>query len=83
MHNGPILHSSDLPMPAKILTMNHEYRSVAQEILQLETLITNIEYLLMMQGVSDEQRLRLRPLLMEAHAELMSKYDIFELPQSA
>ncbi len=70
-------------MPAKILTMNHGHRSVAQEILQLETLITNIEYLLMMQGVSDEQKRRLRPLLMEAHAELMSKYDIFELPCSA
>ena len=70
-------------MPAKILTMNTGHRSVAQEILQLETLITNIEYLLMMQGVSEEQKRRLRPLLMEAHAELMSKYDIFELPYSA
>jgi hypothetical protein len=70
-------------MPVKMLTMNHGYRSVAQEILQLETLITNIEYLLMMPGVSEEQRRRLRPLLIEANAELMSKYDIFELPQSA
>jgi hypothetical protein len=83
MHNGPLLHLSDLLMPATILMMNMGSRSVAQEILRLETLITNIEYLLMLPGVSEEQKQRLRPLLMETHAELMSKYDIFELRHSA
>lgn len=80
---APILHSSDFLMPANILTMNHGHGSIVQEILRLETLITNIEYLLTMPGVSDDQKRRLGPLLMEAQAELMDTHDIFELPCSA
>lgn len=67
----------------KILTMNNDRRSVTQQIVNLETLVTNIEYLLMMPEVTEAQRQRLRPLLMEAQAQLMESYDAFELPYSA
>jgi hypothetical protein len=65
-------------MPAKILKMNRRHRNVAQEILQLETRIGNIEYLLTMQGVTEEQKRRLRPILLQSQAELMAIYDILE-----
>jgi hypothetical protein len=80
---APILHSSDFLMPANILTMNHGHGSIVQEILRLETLITNIEYLLTMPEVSDDQKRRLRPRLMEAQAELTDTYNNLELPCSA
>ena len=70
-------------MTSKILTMNNQRRSVTQQIVSLETLVTNIEYLLMMPEVTEAQRQRLRPLLMEAQAQLMESYDVFELPYSA
>jgi tRNA(Ile)-lysidine synthase TilS/MesJ len=70
-------------MPAKILMMNYGHGRTTQQIPQLETLITNIEYLLMMPEVTEAQRQRLRPLLMETQAELMETYDIFELPYGA
>jgi hypothetical protein len=70
-------------MPAKILAMNNDNRSVTEELVYLETLVTNIEYLLMMPEVTEAQRQRLRPLLVEAQAELMMTYDTFEVPRCA
>lgn len=70
-------------MTAKILAMNNGNRNVADKMMKLETLIANIEYLLMMPGVTEAQKQRLRPLLVEAQAELMMTYDIFEAPRCA
>lgn len=70
-------------MPAKLLTMDMGRGGVTEQIIRLETRIINIEYLLRLSGVSEEQKTRLLPLLVEAETELLSTYEIFELPLSA
>ncbi len=70
-------------MPAKLLTMSMGRGGATEQIIRLETRIINIEYLLRLPGVSEEQKTRLLPLLVEAETELLSTYDIFELPLSA
>ena len=70
-------------MPAKLVTMKIGSGGATDQIIRLETRIVNIEYLLRLPGVSEEQKTRLMPLLIEAETELLSAYDIFELPLSA
>jgi len=70
-------------MPAKLVTMKIGSGWATDQIIRLETRIVNIEYLLRLPGVSEEQKTRLMPLLIEAETELLSAYDIFELPLSA
>jgi hypothetical protein len=67
-------------MPAQKYLPGELNRTLACEIIKLETRLVNIQYLLALPDVTEAQKQQLRPLFLRTEAELTDIYDAIGLP---